>query len=283
VGFRAGIMRFFKGLLAARQTTSCRSALILPAVVLFCLIWTSGCVPTIFNRKSTAAAEKAGQPAASLMRPRLADGKDQAASPSPEAKEFDDPKKRAADEGKSPETPRSVPTVSATKREPVSPTEQSKMDKASKTTAEKEAPKSSPTAVESTKNDKAWATPSGKAEPGTNKDPEGKAPGATEPVKKHDHTKYVAMVKDKAREILAEHPGATYVRLCQDSTTDIWTLSIYQKGDKTYSAVSYSWDEVDQKWNQTYESSREPISRWKGHLAYSAARKACTDLKGSPE
>lgn len=99
--------------------------------------------------------------------------------------------------------------------------------------------------------------------------------------KKHDHLQYVQLIEKKAREMLKEHRDASAVRICKDTTTDQWTMNIYSKDAKSYSFTSYAWDEVDEKWEKSFESQKQPMKRWKSHLDFSAARKTCKMLKGS--
>lgn len=99
--------------------------------------------------------------------------------------------------------------------------------------------------------------------------------------KKHDHLQYVQLIEKKALEIVKKHREATLVRVCKDTTTDQWTMNIYSKDAKGYSFTSYAWDEVDEKWEESFESRRQPIKRWKSHLDFSAARKTCKVLKGT--
>lgn len=98
---------------------------------------------------------------------------------------------------------------------------------------------------------------------------------------KHNHVQYVELIEQKAREKLKDHRDVSMARMCKDSTTDQWTMNIYRKEPKSYSFISYAWDEVDQKWEKSFESRRQPITRWHSHLEFSAARKNCKVLKGS--
>lgn len=97
---------------------------------------------------------------------------------------------------------------------------------------------------------------------------------------KHDHSKYKERIKNKAIDNLNKHREATYATLCRDTMTDLWTLTIYRKKKRSFSFISFFWDEIDGKWEKGFDSGKMPLKRWKGHLRYSRSQKACTVLKG---
>jgi hypothetical protein len=99
------------------------------------------------------------------------------------------------------------------------------------------------------------------------------------PFKKHDHVKYMQKVKNKAIDQVNKETDATYARLCRDTTTDEWTLWIYRSEQKAYRFVTYIWDEVDEKWAESFKSEKRPISGWQHHLKFSTDGKDCKDLK----
>jgi len=101
--------------------------------------------------------------------------------------------------------------------------------------------------------------------------------------KKHDHSKYMTYVRNKAIDLINTQKPADHVVLCKDNTTDQWTMTLYNKGDRVYSFVTYVWDEIDDKWTESFVSNKNPISRWKNHVRYSASGKDCTVLKGRRE
>lgn len=98
------------------------------------------------------------------------------------------------------------------------------------------------------------------------------------PFKKHDHKKYTQKIKNKAIDKLNEEKDVTYARLCKDSTTDEWSLWIYKSQGKTYQFAAYSWDEVDQKWEESLKPNKQPMSGWRHHLKFTADGKQCEDL-----
>lgn len=97
--------------------------------------------------------------------------------------------------------------------------------------------------------------------------------------KRHDHVKYMQKVKNKAIDQVNKEKDVTYARLCRDSTTDEWSLWIYRSEEKTYRFVTYIWDEVDEKWEESFKSDKRPISGLQHHLNFSTDGKDCKDLK----
>jgi hypothetical protein len=100
------------------------------------------------------------------------------------------------------------------------------------------------------------------------------------PFKKHDHSRYVTTVKHKAIDQLNKHENATSARICRNVTTDQWSLVIYHIDNRKYSFTSYVWDEIDQKWDKSFTSGKQPVARWKEHLKFTAQGKECSVLKG---
>lgn len=101
--------------------------------------------------------------------------------------------------------------------------------------------------------------------------------------KKHDHSKYVTDIRNKAIDQLNKEKDADLVRLCRNATTDQWSLTMYHRAERTYSFTDYAWDEVNLKWEKVLSSVKKPRSSWKQHLDFSAAGKECKILKGDPE
>jgi hypothetical protein len=96
-----------------------------------------------------------------------------------------------------------------------------------------------------------------------------------------DHAKYDQKIRNKAIDVLNKGGLCTLARLCKDSLTEKWSLTLYRKGEKSYSFVVYSWDPVGSQWERAYVSGSNPISRWEHHLKYSAGGKECRILKGT--
>ncbi len=98
--------------------------------------------------------------------------------------------------------------------------------------------------------------------------------------KRHNHEKYTEKIRNKAKDKVNKERTCTYATLCRDSTTDEWSLWIYRSEAKTYRFVAYSWDEVDEKWEKSFESDKRPLSGLKHHLEFTAVGKDCQILKG---
>ncbi len=99
--------------------------------------------------------------------------------------------------------------------------------------------------------------------------------------KKHDHMKYLEKIKDTATELVSKESGSVFARLCKDSVTDEWSMSMYFFKDKVYWFVAYKWDEIDEKWEESFKSDERPIAVWKNHVNFSASGKECNILKGA--
>jgi len=106
--------------------------------------------------------------------------------------------------------------------------------------------------------------------------------GADEPLfQKHDHAKHVELIRAKAIDKVNKEKEVTLARLCRDSTTEEWTLTLYQKRQQHYSFASYVWDEIDGKWERSLVSDKRPLSGLRQHLDFSSSGKDCRVLKGS--
>jgi hypothetical protein len=98
--------------------------------------------------------------------------------------------------------------------------------------------------------------------------------------KKHNHVKYLEKIRDAAKEIVEKQTDSVYARICRDSVIDEWSLSVYYFSGKEYWFQAYKWDEVDEKWQESFKSDKRPITVWKNHVKFSASGKECDTLKG---
>lgn len=105
---------------------------------------------------------------------------------------------------------------------------------------------------------------------------EGKPPS----FKKHDHSKYIDHIRSKAIDALNREQDCSYSMLCNDSTTDEWSLTLYFRQEKSFRYKSFVWDPIDDRWEQQYESERKPLSVWKNHMSFATSGKQCHVLKG---
>jgi hypothetical protein len=117
------------------------------------------------------------------------------------------------------------------------------------------------------------------APPASGKSDSDTSPKDELPFKRHDHVKYMQKIKNKAIDWINKEKDITYARLCRDTTTDEWSLWIYRSEEKAYRFVTYIWDEVDEKWEESFKSDKRPISGWQHHLKFSTDGKDCIDLK----
>jgi len=100
-----------------------------------------------------------------------------------------------------------------------------------------------------------------------------------QPFKRHDHAKYIAVIKNKGIDLVNSQKTCDQAIICKDSMTEQWTLTLYYKKAKTYIFNTYVWDEIDGKWQKSFESGKRPISGWEKHLKYTSSGKDCQTLK----
>ncbi|MGO9120917.1 MAG: hypothetical protein ACLQPD_25320 [Desulfomonilaceae bacterium] len=100
-----------------------------------------------------------------------------------------------------------------------------------------------------------------------------------EPFKRHDHTKYLEIIKNKAVDLVNSDKESAYAAICKDMITDQWSLAFYYIQEKTYKFIIYVWDEIDDKWQKSFVSDKQPISSLEKHLKYSSSGKDCKVLK----
>ena len=97
--------------------------------------------------------------------------------------------------------------------------------------------------------------------------------------KKPDHEKYFKHMADRAEQVVKGDSRSFYARMCSDSLTGDWTLTVYGKADdKFFSMAVHAWDAVDDAWHKTVESKIR-ASQWKTHLAVAGSGKECRVLK----
>jgi len=99
------------------------------------------------------------------------------------------------------------------------------------------------------------------------------------PFKRHDHTKYLEMIKNKAVDLVNSDKESNHAAICKDMITDQWSLTLYYVKEKTYKFITYAWDEIDDNWKESFASGKRPLSGLKKHLKYSSSGKDCKVLK----
>jgi hypothetical protein len=249
--------------------------------VIICSIWLTACVPGIMGSKAskeeTSGAAATTSPSR-LLKPTMPDDRgrsslaQQAGKEKPgDASGTSSDTFAASAKGAKAEKP-ATQTVSSLPNDLGREIARSGVDKEPSSQSPSESPKggaSTRTVVEDIHRD---PSASGKAGSDT-------SPKDDLPFKKHDHVKYMQKVKNKAIDQVNKEKDVTYARLCRDTTTDEWSLWVYRSEEKVYRFVTYIWDEVDEKWEESFKSDKRPISGWKHHLNFSTDGKDCMDLK----
>ncbi|MEW6111313.1 MAG: hypothetical protein AB1664_04215 [Thermodesulfobacteriota bacterium] len=213
--------------------------------VSLCVLWLTGCIPFLFGSKETPSEKNPPSQSGKLIKPKL---ENDSASVSP-------PKESLTAKDRE---PRSAP---ATERE---------FD-----TDEPPKPASVGSAKLPPKTEAATAGDASGAEEKKEK------PGRADPgIKKHDHAAYKRQLKNKAIDIVNNETKCSLARLCKDYITEEWTLTLFTKGDKTFSFTSHVWDPIAEKWKQTFTSKPRPIKNWATHLRVTSSGWECEVLKG---
>jgi hypothetical protein len=123
------------------------------------------------------------------------------------------------------------------------------------------------------------AAPTKDKPPAESDDDPDRLPMTDETGKRHDHTGYLVMIKNRAAELVNKDPACTYARICRQSITDEWSVTLFFQEGKTFRFVTYGWDPVDEKWEQSYASEKRPVAQMEEHAKFTAAGKECTVLK----
>ncbi|MBI5571975.1 MAG: hypothetical protein HY914_18680 [Desulfomonile tiedjei] len=252
-------------------------ALITLLIVFVCTLRLMGCVPAFLGGKASSKKPENKTERAELMKPQL-----------PEASESSDPKveadrkpSSAAAESGSPGSSEGVSEASrpstrdagAGNQETSAPSERASRDGSEGSDRKGEKQPIRPTPSEASEK------PGKSGSNDASKEAEGA--GKEELFKKHDHEKYVESLKNKAIDQVNRDGKCDYARLCRNSVTDERSLTLYYMDGKTFSFVTYEWDEIDEKWKKDYTSNKWPMSQWEEHLKLAAARQDCTVIKGS--
>jgi len=236
------------------------------------------------SRKQTGTSEKKPAAAAGLIKPRMAAAQD-SRTPSP----GENPDKGKSDEKNVSSGGDKSDEKAAASAKTVAALDRRAVDKDLPSGKKADAPvkplrqvsdDALPAKKESVQSEPKPKPDSGKQEPA----PSGDKAKATDDIafKKHDHSKYTSAIRGKAIDQVNKEKDVALARLCRDSTTEEWSLTLYRKRQQTYSFVSYVWDEIDEKWEQAFVSDQRPISGWKQHLDFSSSGKDCVGLKGTP-
>jgi len=253
------------------------------AIVVVCTIWLSGCISILPTRKDPRAAAKNVAAETGLIKPRLADSLDPQAAKHAESRDKSKPevKQTRNSPDRSDDMPlASAKTVAALESRDAATGDQSgrKADASAKPPRQ-DSDDALPAKRESVKP--AVNPKSADAKQGTGPSGDETKKSEEPAFKKHDHSKYMAIIRDKARDLINKEKDVALARVCRNTITDEWTLTLFRKKQKTYSFVDYAWDEIDDKFEEAFASDQRPISGFKQHLEFSAGDKDCTVLKGS--
>ena len=253
------------------------------AIALLCTVWLSGCVSILAGRKDTVSPEKKVAEEKGLIKPRMADSLDPMAAKPTEGRDKNksDGSQAPSDHFQNDEKPAEIAkAVAAVNGRNVdeSPPAGKKTASSAKSLRElsdealpaKRESAQSLVTPKSAESKKATAS-------SDNETKDGDGIG----FKKHDHSKYVSAIRGKAINQVNKERDVVLAMICRNTTTEEWSLTLYRKRQRTYSFVSYVWDEIDEKFEQAFVSDQRPISGWKQHLEFSSSDKECAVLKGS--
>ncbi|HMK33972.1 MAG TPA: hypothetical protein VK463_02820 [Desulfomonilaceae bacterium] len=251
------------------------------------LLWNVSCVPVLMGKKEPGTG-KTGASGSGLIKPKLAHDSSQADGKSndgsrnataPEKREkLEKPVISAAEASEKPEKLEQK-TAQVVAKELVTPSVKEQTRTETPLTG-KEPGKQLDPGETGTKASGSGAEPAKQFKDGVT-DPDTDLTKVDTSFKKHDHSKYTEKIRNKAIDRVNQEPTCKYARICRDSTTDEWGLTLYYVQDKVYVMVSYAWDDIDQKFEKSFTSDKRPVSGWKHHLDFSAAGKECRVLKGA--
>jgi len=252
-------------------------------VIVLCGVWLAGCVPAFLSKKNDSIPQPKIDQKEKLIKPTMAantaeDTTDKVSAPEPQPYNSGI-KEKPADAGRasandSKEFSDLAEAFAGTTVHKEQGRDEGSKDKPQKVTIESE--KDDARRVPSEKTD-----PVGKEKPS---DPVSEEQEASDlAFKHHDHAKYVAEIRNKAIDQLNKERDVDFVRLCRNTTTDQWSLTMYRRAERSYSFTDYAWNEINLRWEKVFTSDKKPISGWKQHLDFSAAGKECKLLKGSDQ
>jgi len=240
-------------------------------------------LPAFLSRKAPAALEDKGGKKSALIKPTVAED-----SRSSAVEDKPNPGSDGAGESSNPASTESVITpiekefTDSDSSAKSSPTQKIASDDKRKSEGTKPAANPEKKDGDVSASDRALRTEPEKVQASENKSEKDKGlPDFS--FRKHDHSKYVVLIRNKAIDRVNKEKNADLARLCRDRTTDQWSLTIYRRAEKLYSFVYLVWDEIDEKWEESYSADKRPLSGWKQHLDFSASGKECKVLKGNPE
>ncbi len=243
-----------------------RSWILLAA--LFCCIFLVSCVPGILSKKNDVSAQQQTPQKGSLLKPQIASStveKEKEIKQTKDDKEEKLPVRSASDTHDTLiKVDKPVPQDSETGKSLPPPKEKEKEEPSSVSTASKKP--SSPISE----------SPSPKP---LEKLEEDKNAGFAPPLSKFDHAEYIKQVRSRAIDLVNKEKKCSHAILCRDSLTDEWSVTLFVMKDKTFTRSIYVWDDIDEKWGETY-SDPLPAKELKEALAMVSNGKKCEPLKG---
>jgi hypothetical protein len=250
-------------------------------LVIFAIMISTGCVPSLFSSKGTEQAKDAKKSESTLIKPRLAqqpNSDDKAGAETNQTTQNNQPETDNTRYNEKSE-PASSDRISQ-KDHPTSDKQKDLIDKEKVPKRLVGAEKGKvPAESEQIKGDK----PSEAKIKDSEEDDWITSDSRTPTFKKHDHSKYVSHIKNKAIDVLNRDQDSFYATLCSDSTTEQKTLTMYYKEEKSFRYKSFVWDEIDDKWEQEFQSEKRQLTTWKKHLSFATSGKQCSVLKGGKQ
>ncbi len=230
-----------------------------------------GCVPAFLQKRTEVPLEKGATEKSELLKPKVGEDSENGAARTGQ----ENPK--ISTNSKNPYRPASVNSASKTDKQDSSLSAKSEETKAENTKfnsdpAIEKGETSGPARRIAAKNENSSASPAAN---------DAGAAESEEPFKRHDHAKYLDMIKNKAVDLVNSDKESSRAEICKDMITDQWSLTLYYVKEKTYKFITYTWDEIDDDWKISFTSNKGPLSGLQKHLKYSSSGKNCKVLKNT--
>ncbi|AFM25605.1 hypothetical protein [Desulfomonile tiedjei] len=237
-------------------------------VALSCCVFLASCVPSILSKKNEASAQQQTPQKGSLLKPQMASSSvEKEIKPTKDAKEERLPEKSASD------TQNTLIKMDKPVRQ------ESETGKSLPPPKEKEKEKEEPSNLSTASKKPSSSIPESPNPKPLEKLDEDKNAGFAPPLSKFDHAEYIKQVRSRAIDLINKEKKCSHAILCRDSLTDEWSVTLFVMKDKTFTRSIYVWDDIDEKWGETY-SDPLPVKELKEALAMATNGKKCEPLKG---
>jgi hypothetical protein len=260
--------------------------IVMGALILACTSLPVACVPFFPFVKSTDGGSNSAAGSGTLIRPKIQQEqskevktpkREQNPPELPVEQEFTDMPSRSERNQQKGTTPEDNPnkgknrTASLTKPQngPSTPSEHATVSPTRRVSA---SPKRGDSDLQKQKNPRSVASEAGK-----------KAHSVDMRFRKPDHKKYAGRIRNQAINVLNKAGSCALARLCRDDMTGEWNLTLYRKHNKSFNFVVYTWDPIDEAFEQSFESAPRPLKQWKHHQKFAVISKDCSILKGTVE